>query len=98
MAGSTIKGITIDIGGNTAPLNKALLEVNKTSRSLQLELRQVDKLLKLDPSNVDLLSQRQKILTSSIGETKTKLDILKASAKTIRTRRSIGRTIPRAAT
>ncbi|MBR5157825.1 MAG: phage tail tape measure protein [Clostridia bacterium] len=83
MAGSTIKGITIDIGGNTAPLNKALLEVNKTSRSLQLELRQVDKLLKLDPSNVDLLSQRQKILTSSIGETKTKLDILKEAEKQV---------------
>ena len=83
MAASNIKGITIDIGGNTAPLNKALTDVNKTTRSLQVELRQVDKLLKLDPKNTDLLSQRQKILASSISETKTKLDTLKEAEKQV---------------
>ena len=83
MAGSTIKGITIDIGGNVSPLNKALEGVNKTTRNLQIELRQVDKLLKLDPKNTDLLSQRQKLLASSISETKSKLDTLKEAEKQV---------------
>lgn len=83
MAGNNIKGITIDIGGNTAPLNKALADVNKTSRSLQIELKQVDKLLKLDPTNTEALSQKQKILASSITETKTKLDTLKEAEKQV---------------
>ena len=64
-----IKGITIDIGGNTAPLNKALADVNKTSRNLQNELKQVDKLLKLDPKNTELLVQKQKLLSEAIGNT-----------------------------
>ena len=83
MAGNNIKGITIDIGGNTAPLNKALADVNKTSRNLQIELKQVDKLLKLDPTNTEALSQKQKILASSINETKTKLDTLKEAEKQV---------------
>lgn len=76
-----IKGITIDIGGNTAPLNKALADVNKTSRNLQNELKQVDKLLKLDPKNTELLAQKQKLLSEAIGNTKEKLDTLKEAEK-----------------
>jgi phage-related minor tail protein len=53
MAGK-IKGITIKIGGDTKPLEKALSHVNKTSHSLQSELREVEKLLKLDPGNTEL--------------------------------------------
>ena len=76
-----IKGITIDIGGNTAPLNKALEDVNKTSRNLQNELKQVDKLLKLDPKNTELLAQKQKLLSEAIGNTKEKLETLKEAEK-----------------
>lgn len=76
-----IKGITIDIGGNTAPLNKALADVNKTSRNLQNELKQVDKLLKLDPKNTELLVQKQKLLSEAIGNTKEKLETLKEAEK-----------------
>ena len=81
--GAGIKGITIDIGGNTAPLNKALSEVNKTSRNLQNELKQVDKLLKLDPKNTELLAQKQKLLSEQIESTKGKLDTLKEAEKQV---------------
>ncbi len=74
-----LKGITIDIGGNTEPLEKSLNEVNKTSRSLQVELRQVEKLLKLDPTNTELLVQKQNLLADSISSTSEKLDALKAA-------------------
>ena len=74
-----IKGISIEIGGNATPLNKALNDVNKTSRSLQNELRTVDKLLKLDPTNVELLKQKQDILSESIATTEEKLNRLKSA-------------------
>lgn len=77
VAGNNIKGITIEIGGETTKLDKALQGVNKTSRSLQSELRQVEKLLKLDPKNTELLAQKQKLLKEAIGQTKEKLDTLK---------------------
>ncbi|WP_089610090.1 hypothetical protein [Dehalobacterium formicoaceticum] len=82
MAG-TIKGITIEIGGNTQPLNKALEGVNKKTRDLQSELRSVDKLLKFDPKNVELSAQKQDLLTKSIDNTKTKLETLKAAEKQV---------------
>lgn len=59
---SAIKGITIEIGGNTTGLDKALQNVNKQSRSLQSELNAVDKLLKFDPTNTELLAQKQELL------------------------------------
>lgn len=65
---SKIKGITIQIGGDTKPLEKALSEVNKTSRNLQSELKRVEKLLKLDPGNTELLAQKMKLLQ---GQTTT---------------------------
>ena len=74
-----LKGITIDIGGNTEPLEKSLSSVNKTSRSLQVELRQVEKLLKLDPTNTELLAQKQNLLADSISSTSEKLEALKAA-------------------
>ena len=76
-AGNRIKGITIEIGGDTTKLDKALSDVNKKSRSLQAELRDVNKLLKLDPTNTDLLAQKQKILKESIAATSEKLDVLR---------------------
>jgi phage-related minor tail protein len=76
MAGN-IKGITIEIGGNTAPLDTALKNVNKTSRDLQSELKQVEKSLKMDPGNADLIAQKQKLLADAVKNAKDKVDTLK---------------------
>lgn len=76
MAGS-IKGITIEIGGNTTPLQNALKSVNTTTRSLKSELRDVERLLKLDPGNVNLLAQKQQLLAQQVENAKKKLDQLR---------------------
>lgn len=81
---SGIKGITVEIGGNTAPLDKALKDINKTANNLQGELRSVDRALKFDPNNVTLVSQKQKILKEEIAATKEKLDTLKESQKQVK--------------
>ena len=73
MAGS-IRGITIEIDGNTTKLTEALREVDKEIQGTQKDLKELDKLLKLDPGNTDLLTQKQKALTEAISATKTKLD------------------------
>ena len=78
---SRIKGITIEIGGDTTGLDKALKGVNGTIRTTQNSLRDVNKLLKLDPKNTTLLSQKQKLLKESIGATKEKLEGLKEAQK-----------------
>lgn len=83
MAGSTIKGLTIEIGGNTQPLNKALGEVNTKSKDLQSELKQVERLLKLDPKNTELLAQKQKLLTDAVDSTKEKLNTLREAEKQV---------------
>ena len=72
-----IKGITVEIGGDTTGLDKALKSVNTTIKSTQTSLKDVNRLLKLDPTNTDLLSQKQKLLKDAIGATKEKLDSLK---------------------
>lgn len=77
MAGKAIRGITVEIGGNTTKLDKALAGSEKKSRSLQTELREVTKLLKFDPTNTELLAQKQDILKNAISETSEKLNILK---------------------
>lgn len=76
MAGG-IKGITVEIGGDTTKLGKALSEVNGKTKSLQSELKGVNTLLKMDPGNVTLLAQKQEILTQAIAGTKEKLETLK---------------------
>lgn len=74
-----IKGITIEIGGNTTKLDKALGEVNSKTRQLQSELKGVNSLLKMDPKNVTLLKQKQDLLNQSIANTKEKLNTLKTA-------------------
>jgi phage-related minor tail protein len=74
----TIKGINVVIGAETTGLAKALSDVNKRSRDMQSELRQVERLLKLDPTNTELLAQKQKLLADSVQNTKQKLDQLRA--------------------
>lgn len=76
MAGN-IKGITIEFRGDTTKLDKALRQVDKETRSIDKELRQVDKALKFNPKNVDLLRQKQELLTKKISETKDRLQLLK---------------------
>lgn len=77
MANKKIKGITIEIGGNTTGLDKALSGTNKEIQSTQNELKQVERLLKLDPTNTELLKQKQTLLAKAVGETSDKLDTLK---------------------
>lgn len=74
---SRIQGITIELDGETSGLEKALKDVNKRSFELQSELRDVDKLLKFDPNNVEALAQKQKLLTEQIENTAEKLRKLK---------------------
>lgn len=76
---SRIKGITVEIGGDTTGLEKALKSVNTSIKSTETALKDVNRLLKLDPSNTELLSQKQKLLKNAIGETKEKLDALKTA-------------------
>ena len=76
MAGN-IKGLTVEIGGDTTKLGKALEDVNKKSRSLSSELGDINKMLKLDPGNTELLAQKQKVLAEAINNTSAKLDTLK---------------------
>ena len=76
---NNIKGITIEIGGDTTKLDKALGNVNKNVKSTQAELKEVEKLLKLDPKNTEALAQKQELLKKAIGETKEKLDVLKTA-------------------
>ena len=76
MAG-TIKGIIVEIGGDTSGLQKALSKVNAATSSLSKELRGVSSLLELDPSNTELLSQKQQILSENIEQTSKKLEELR---------------------
>lgn len=76
-----IKGITVEIGGDTTGLDKALKGVNSTIKSTQSQLRDVNRLLKLDPSNAKLLAQKQQLLQKEISETSNKLNALKEADK-----------------
>lgn len=79
MSSKNIKGITIEIGGDTTKLGKALENTEKQSKNLQTELKGVNTLLKYDPKNVTLIQQKQELLNKSIETTKNKLDTLKAT-------------------
>lgn len=83
MAKGKIRGITVEIGGDTTKLGKALREVDATTKGLQKELKGVNTLLDHDPKNVDLLKQKQELLTKSIAETKSKLEILKSTQEQV---------------
>jgi phage-related minor tail protein len=73
-----IKGITVEIGGDTTGLSKALAGVNKEIRDTQSQLKDVNKLLKLDPTNSTLIEQKFKLLGQSVDDTKKKLNDLKS--------------------
>lgn len=77
MAEGRIKGITIEIDGDVTGLNKALESTNKELRSSQKQLNDVNRLLKIDPTNTELLTQKQRLLGDTIKSTRDKLDTLK---------------------
>lgn len=76
-----IKGITVEIGGDTTKLQTALKQVNTEIKHTQSELRDVNKLLKFDPGNTELISQKHKLLGQTLDETKNKLASLKEAQK-----------------
>ena len=76
-----IKGITIEIGGETSKLQDSLKNVNKQLKDTQSQLKDVDKLLKLDPSNMELLAQKQELLGRATDQTAEKLQKLRDAQK-----------------
>ena len=83
MAGK-IRGITIELGGDTSGLTKSLQDANKEIKNTQGQLKDVEKLLKLDPTNTELLRQKQQLLGQAIQETKGKLETLKQAEDTMK--------------
>ena len=81
MAGGRIKGITIEIGGDTTKLEASLKSVNQEIKGTESKLKDVNKLLKMDPGNTQLLSQKYKTLQQEIQATKGKLNTLKEASK-----------------
>lgn len=76
MANTNLKGITVQIGGDTTNLNSALKSVNSEIYTTQSNLTAVNRALKFDPTNVELLTQKQKVLSTQIENTKAKLQQL----------------------
>lgn len=79
MAGGRVKGITIEIDGDTKGLNSALKDVNSQTAKTSTELRDVNKLLKLDPGNTELIAQKQELLGKAVQSTSEKLATLKSA-------------------
>lgn len=86
-----IKGITVEINGDTTKLTDALKNVNRTISSTQSQLKDVEKLLKLDPTNTELLAQKQSLLTNAVSATSEKLDALRSAAQQAYTQLQDGR-------
>ena len=80
---SRIKGITVEIGGDTSGLEKSLAAVNNSIKKTQSQLRDVNNLLKLDQSNTILLAQKQELLQSAIGDTEKKLEALEQAQEDV---------------
>lgn len=76
---SHIQGITVEIGGDNTKLTTALKSVNSEIPTPQFQLKDVGKLLKLDPRNTEMLPQKQRLLKDAIRETKETLDVLKTA-------------------
>ena len=81
--GNRIKGITVEIGGDTTGLDKALRGVNSSITKTQSALNDVNKLLKLDPSNTVLVAQKQQLLSQAVGQTNDKLEALESAQEQV---------------
>lgn len=83
MANNKIKGLTVEIGGDTTQLGKALEAVNKKSNDLSGELAEINRQLKFDPKNTELLAQKQKVLADAVDSAAEKLEKLKEAEKQV---------------
>lgn len=83
MAKNKLKGITIEFNGDTSSLSKALDSVNKKSRDVSGELAEINRMLKFDPQNTELLAQKQTVLADAIKNTKEKLDTLRTAEQQV---------------
>ncbi|MGN0174571.1 MAG: phage tail tape measure protein [Acutalibacteraceae bacterium] len=83
MANNKIQGITVEIGGDSTPISKAIDSANQKSKLLQSELRGINTLMKGDPNSAVLLSQKQEILNKSVEETRAKLQMLKSKQEEV---------------
>lgn len=92
--GTTLKGITVEIGGDTTKLGDAILKARKSAKDLSGELRGVESLLKLDPTNTVLLAQKQEILAESIAGAKDKLKMLIAAQESMSRQLADGKISP----
>lgn len=92
--GTTLKGITVEIGGDTTKLGDAILKARKSASDLSGELRGVESLLKLDPTNTVLLAQKQDILAESIAGAKDKLKMLIAAQESMAKQLADGKISP----
>lgn len=90
MASNTVKGIVIEIEGKTSGLVNELKKADSALRTTQSALRETNKALKLDPTNAELIANKQKLLTNAIQETKTKLDSLKQASQDAKAKLEIG--------
>ena len=82
MAGR-IQGITIEVGGDTSKLQKSLTQLNAPINKINQELTNINKALKLDPSNTQLLAQKQEILGRNIEASRDKLRSLVEAQKSM---------------
>lgn len=92
--GTTLKGVTVEIGGDTTKLGDAILKARKSAKDLSGELRGVESLLKLDPTNTVLLAQKQDILAESIASAKDKLKMLIAAQESMSKQLADGKISP----
>ena len=76
----SLKGITVEIDGSVTGLSKALSSLNGDIKNTTAQLKDVERLLKLDPGNTELLTQKQKLLAQAVAETKQKLETLKQAS------------------
>ena len=81
MAANNLKGLTIEIGGDTTSLSNALKNVNKDISTIQANLRTVNSALKLDPSNVEAVAMKQELLSQSVDATREKLETLQEARR-----------------
>ena len=81
MASKNIKGITIEIGGNTTKLQNALKDVDSVVYKTNTELKSLNQALKLDPKNTELLAQKQDVLKKNIAATTERLNTLKEAQR-----------------
>lgn len=83
MASTKVRGITIELNADTSGISKGLKSVNSEIKSTQSQLKDVDRLLKLDPTNTQLLEQKQRLLKDAVSETSTKLETLKRAQEEV---------------